>query len=121
LRLLYILAHRRTLKYFADMGDDEPGTDAKDATWLNSEAEQFLVSKNTIHLFRKEGQTDRAAVSSFLNQRPDELAIRQHRRQIALLEFTRAMDQDEEYQSRKRRALLTSSRLHPVHIREAVG
>ena len=28
LRLLYILAHRRTVKYFADMGDDEPGTDA---------------------------------------------------------------------------------------------
>ena len=25
LRLLYILAHRRTLKYFADMGDDEHG------------------------------------------------------------------------------------------------
>ena len=28
LRLLYILAHRRTEKYFADMGDHEPGTDA---------------------------------------------------------------------------------------------
>ena len=28
LRLLCILAHRRTLKYFADMGDAEPGTDA---------------------------------------------------------------------------------------------
>jgi hypothetical protein len=28
LRLLYILAHRRTEKYFAEMGDHEPGTDA---------------------------------------------------------------------------------------------
>ena len=35
LRLLYILAHRRTLKYFADMGDDEPGTDA--FTWRRSQ------------------------------------------------------------------------------------
>ena len=35
MRLLYILAHRRTLKYFADMGDDEPGTDA--FTWRRSQ------------------------------------------------------------------------------------
>ena len=31
LRLLYILAHRRTVKYFADTGGDESGTDADDA------------------------------------------------------------------------------------------
>ena len=35
LRLLYILAHRRTNKYFADMGDHEPGTDA--FTWRRSQ------------------------------------------------------------------------------------
>ena len=35
LRLLYILGHRRNLKYFADMGDDEPGTD--DFTWRRSQ------------------------------------------------------------------------------------
>ena len=35
LRLLYILAHRRTDKYFADMGDHEPGTDA--FTWRRSQ------------------------------------------------------------------------------------
>ena len=28
LRLLYILAHRRTPTYFASLGDDEPGVDA---------------------------------------------------------------------------------------------
>ena len=28
LRLLYVLAHRRSVKYLAGMGDDEPGTDA---------------------------------------------------------------------------------------------
>jgi hypothetical protein len=84
----------------------------KDTTWLTSEAEQFLVSKNAIHLFRKEGQTDRAAVASFLNRKPDGLAIRQHRRQIALLEFTRATDQDEEYQSRKEEEKDERYRLH---------
>ena len=35
LRLLYILSHRRTDKYFADMGDREPGTDA--FTWRRSQ------------------------------------------------------------------------------------
>jgi len=35
LRLLYILAHRRTLKYVADMGEAEPGTDA--FTWRRSQ------------------------------------------------------------------------------------
>ena len=35
LRLLYILAHRHTVKYFADMGDHEPGTDA--FTWRRSQ------------------------------------------------------------------------------------
>ena len=35
LRLLYILAHQRTLKYFAAMGKDEPGTDA--FTWRRSQ------------------------------------------------------------------------------------
>ena len=44
LRLLYILAHRRTLKYFADMGDDEPGTDA--FTWCRSQ--YFLKHKAAI-------------------------------------------------------------------------
>ena len=39
LRLLYILAHRRTVKYFADVGDDEPGTDA--FTWRRS---QYFLS-----------------------------------------------------------------------------
>jgi hypothetical protein len=34
-RLLYILAHRRTLKYFANMGEDENGTD--DFTWRRSQ------------------------------------------------------------------------------------
>ena len=28
LRLLYILAHRRTTQYVASLGDDEPGVDA---------------------------------------------------------------------------------------------
>ena len=35
LRLLYILAHRRTTKYFASLGDDEPGVDA--FTWRRSQ------------------------------------------------------------------------------------
>ena len=35
LGLLYILAYRRTEKYFADMGDHEPGTDA--FTWRRSQ------------------------------------------------------------------------------------
>ena len=35
LRLLYILAHRRTLMYFADMGEAEHGTDA--FTWRRSQ------------------------------------------------------------------------------------
>ena len=35
LRLLYILAHRRTTKYFASLGDDEPGVDA--ITWRRSQ------------------------------------------------------------------------------------
>jgi hypothetical protein len=35
LRLLYILAHRRTKKYFASLGDDEPGVDA--FTWRRSQ------------------------------------------------------------------------------------
>ena len=35
LRLLYILAHRRTLRYFASLEDDEPGTDA--VTWRRSQ------------------------------------------------------------------------------------
>ena len=84
----------------------------KDDTWLALEAEQFLVSKNAIHLLRKEGQTDRAAVQSFLNRRPDGLAIRKHLRQIALLEFTRSMGQDEEYQSRKEEEKDERYRLH---------
>jgi hypothetical protein len=37
LRLLYILAHRRTQRYFASLGYDEPGVDA--FTWRRS---QFL-------------------------------------------------------------------------------
>jgi hypothetical protein len=35
LRLLYILAHRRTLRYFDNLGDAEPGTDA--FTWRRSQ------------------------------------------------------------------------------------
>ena len=35
LRLLYILARRRTVNYFADKGDDVPGTDA--FTWRRSQ------------------------------------------------------------------------------------
>ena len=74
----------------------------KDDTWLTSEAEQFLLSRKAIHLFRKEGQTDRAATTSFRNQRPDGLAIRQHRQQIALLEFTRAMENIKAKRKRKK-------------------
>ena len=92
----------------------------KDDIWLTSEAEQFLVSRNAIHLFRKEGQTDRAAATSFLNRRPDGLAIRQHQRQIALLEFTRAMDQDEQYQSRKEEEKDERYRLHRDFIQSTL-
>jgi hypothetical protein len=35
LRLLYIVAHRRTTKYFASLGDDEPGVDV--FTWRRSQ------------------------------------------------------------------------------------
>ena len=35
LRLLYILAHRRTLKYFDNLGEAEPGTDT--FTWRRSQ------------------------------------------------------------------------------------